>query len=193
MVTERDTFHHRNLEAEVLRVARERIETDGVESISLRGLAVNLGVNHRALYRHFSDKEHIIMRIADAGFAELTLECRRAANARNSPAAFADVMDAYARYALTHAKLYALMFSLPLSQEFAMNSALGARLREMMQVAESISTVNGERATARRDRVIRTWAVVHGLLVLYRSGALLIKDDDDALSYIRRTVLSLSK
>ncbi len=193
MATERETFHHRNLEAEVLRLARERIETDGIESISLRGLAVELGVNHRALYRHFSDKEHIIMRIADVGFTELMAVCRGAANARNSPAAFADVMDAYAGYALTHAKLYALMLRLPLSQEFAMNSALGARLREMMQIAEATSTASGEPAKARRDRVIRTWAAVHGLLVLYKSGALIIKDDDDARNYIQRTVRSLLK
>jgi AcrR family transcriptional regulator len=193
MAIERQTFHHHNLEAEVLRVARERIETDGVESISLRGLAVELGVNHRALYRHFADKENIIRRVADVGFTELMSACGSAANARNSPLAFADVMAAYAHYALTHTKLYTLMFSLPLSEEFGINSALGARLREMMQVAESTSTVSGEPATDRRTRVIRTWAVVHGLLVLYKSGALIIKDDDDAQNYIRRTVLSLSK
>jgi AcrR family transcriptional regulator len=191
MALQRLTFHHLNLEAEVLRVARERIEAGGAESISLRGIASELGVNHRALYRHFPDRENIIMRVADVGFTELTRECRNAANSGNSRAAFTDMMDAYAHFALKHPRLYALMFDMPLSREFQVNSELGKKLREMVQIAESTSTVAGETATEQRNRVIRIWAVVHGLLVLYKSGALIIKNDKDASDYIRGTVLSL--
>ena len=52
----RDTFRHGNLPEALVDAALLRLEAEGVESISLRDLARDAGVNHRAVYRHFPDK-----------------------------------------------------------------------------------------------------------------------------------------
>jgi AcrR family transcriptional regulator len=52
----RQTFRHGNLPEALVRAALARLEGGGVESISLRELAADVGVNHRAVYRHFPDK-----------------------------------------------------------------------------------------------------------------------------------------
>lgn len=56
----RETFRHGNLPEALVRAALARLEAGGVESISLRELAADVGVNHRAVYRHFPDKLSVL-------------------------------------------------------------------------------------------------------------------------------------
>ena len=65
----RDTFRHGNLPEALVDAALARLEADGIESISLRELAADAGVNHRAVYRHFPDKLSLLARIAEHGLA----------------------------------------------------------------------------------------------------------------------------
>ena len=52
----RETFRHGNLPEALIDAALVRLEAEGIEAISLRDLAGDAGVNHRAVYRHFPDK-----------------------------------------------------------------------------------------------------------------------------------------
>jgi AcrR family transcriptional regulator len=67
----RDTFRHGNLPQALLDAALARLEADGVESISLRELARDAGVNHRAVYRHFPDKRSLLAKVAETGWQRL--------------------------------------------------------------------------------------------------------------------------
>ena len=48
-----------------------RLEADGVEALSLRELARDTGVNHRAVYRYFPDKLSLLARVAEEGWQHL--------------------------------------------------------------------------------------------------------------------------
>jgi AcrR family transcriptional regulator len=61
----RSTFRHGNLPDALLNAALQRIETHGADSITLRDLARDTGVNHRAIYRHFPDKESLLADVAE--------------------------------------------------------------------------------------------------------------------------------
>jgi AcrR family transcriptional regulator len=67
----RDTFRHGNLPEALVDAALERLEADGVEAISLRDLARDTGVTHRAVYRHFPDKLSLLARVAERGWQQL--------------------------------------------------------------------------------------------------------------------------
>ena len=67
----RDTFRHGNLPEALVNAALERLEAEGVESISLRELARDAGVNHRAVYRHFPDKLSLLALVAETGWKRL--------------------------------------------------------------------------------------------------------------------------
>jgi AcrR family transcriptional regulator len=67
----RDTFRHGNLPEALVNAALERLEANGVESISLRDLARDAGVNHRAVYRHFPDKLSLLAAVAETGWTRL--------------------------------------------------------------------------------------------------------------------------
>jgi AcrR family transcriptional regulator len=57
----------------VLRVAFERTDTDGIESLSMRKLAQELGVEAMSLYRHVRNKGEIIDGMIDLLFGEIGL------------------------------------------------------------------------------------------------------------------------
>jgi AcrR family transcriptional regulator len=67
----RKTFRHGRLADALVEAALARLETDGVEALSLRELARDAGVNHRAVYRHFPDKLSLLARVAEEGWQSL--------------------------------------------------------------------------------------------------------------------------
>ena len=74
----RDTFRHGNLPEALIDAALARIEADGIEAMSLRDLARDVGVNHRAVYRHFPDKLSLLARVAEHGWQQLALRLKKA-------------------------------------------------------------------------------------------------------------------
>lgn len=87
----RDTFRHGNLPEALVDAALERLEADGEEAISLRELAGDAGVNHRAVYRHFPDKRSLLARVAERGWQQLALRLKKstAGKAPGEPALIA--------------------------------------------------------------------------------------------------------
>jgi AcrR family transcriptional regulator len=67
----RTTFRHGNLPEALVEAAMVRLETGGAESLSLREIARDVGVNHRAVYRHFPDKLSLLARVAEEGWRRL--------------------------------------------------------------------------------------------------------------------------
>ncbi len=77
----RVAYHHGNLRAALLERAIAVIETDGVEALSLRSLARELGVSHAAPARHFATKADLLSAIALDGGQRLVASTREAVEA----------------------------------------------------------------------------------------------------------------
>jgi AcrR family transcriptional regulator len=65
-------YHHGNLRRELLDRAAVVITEQGVEALSLRALAQQLGVSHAAPARHFRDKADLLRALAKEGFQKIT-------------------------------------------------------------------------------------------------------------------------
>jgi AcrR family transcriptional regulator len=74
----RETFRHGNLPEALIDAALVRLEADGIEAISLRDLAGDAGVNHRAVYRHFPDKLALLAQVAERGWQRLAQRLKKA-------------------------------------------------------------------------------------------------------------------
>jgi len=100
-------YHHGDLREELLRVCRNQLRTGGLDAISLRKAAQEIGVSHAAPSRHFTSKHALLTAIAAQGFAEaadeLASACRKDA----------DDLDAmcrrYIAFGQQEPELYALM------------------------------------------------------------------------------------
>jgi AcrR family transcriptional regulator len=106
----RDTFRHGNLPDALVDAALDRLEAEGAESISLRELASAVGVNHRAVYRHFPDKLSLLARVAERGWQQLghRLKKSTAGKPPGEPALMAASIDFFL-FARDHANLFHLM------------------------------------------------------------------------------------
>jgi AcrR family transcriptional regulator len=67
----RETFRHGNLPEAILQAALERLKTEDAASLNVRQLARDVGVDHRALYRHFPDKLSLLAAVAEHGWRQL--------------------------------------------------------------------------------------------------------------------------
>lgn len=65
------TYHHGNLRAVLLKNAVKTLGTAGIEKLSLRALARDLGVSHAAPLRHFKTKTDLLSAIAIEGAQSL--------------------------------------------------------------------------------------------------------------------------
>ena len=107
------TYHHGNLRVALLECAENTVRERGVQALSLRELARDVGVSHGAPRRHFSDRQALLDALAENGFNRLEqalLEAVDAAGAGLRPQLLS-IAQAYVDFATRHAALLELMFA----------------------------------------------------------------------------------
>src|SRR3984885_3127878 len=67
-------YHHGNLRSALLARAEANVRDGGVEQLSLRELARQVGVSHAAPRRHFPDRQALLDAVAESGFERLGSE-----------------------------------------------------------------------------------------------------------------------
>jgi AcrR family transcriptional regulator len=106
----RKTFRHGHLAQALVDAVVARLKTEGVETLSLRELARDAGVNHRAVYRHFPDKLSLLARVAEEGWRRLgrRVERRTAGKTSGEPRLVAAGVGFFL-FARDYPNLFALM------------------------------------------------------------------------------------
>jgi AcrR family transcriptional regulator len=114
-------YHHGALRQALMAEAISSLEKDGLEGLSLRALAQAVGVSKTAPYRHFEDKQALLVALAAEGFRmfadALEAGFPGATSADASPEAaepsrpVSFLLHAYLDFAHAHPALYGLMFS----------------------------------------------------------------------------------
>jgi AcrR family transcriptional regulator len=106
-------YHHGNLRTALLAEAERTVRERGVQELSLRELARQVGVSHGAPRRHFPDRQALLDAVAEAGFGRLGAELRRAVDdaGEEFPARLRATAAAYVRFATRDAALLELMFA----------------------------------------------------------------------------------
>jgi AcrR family transcriptional regulator len=106
-------YHHGDLRRALLEQAERTLRERGVQELSLRELAREVGVSHAAPRRHFPDRQALLDALAQAGFARLGSELRDAVDGAGDD--FQDRLRAtaaaYVRFATHDAALLELMFA----------------------------------------------------------------------------------
>jgi AcrR family transcriptional regulator len=95
------TYHHGDLRAVVLRTAAKMLDEEGLGSLSFREIARRAGVSHNAPYRHFPDRDSLLVALACEGFDLLCGRLEGIAPSR--------VAGVFTNFALDHPALFRLM------------------------------------------------------------------------------------
>ncbi len=105
-------YHHGDLHSTLIEAASSRLEKYGIEGLSLRKLAEDVGVSRTAPYHHFKDKNALLSAIAARGFEQWHQIAVNIFENENLPAEqrFKDFIHAYIGFATSHPQIYELMF-----------------------------------------------------------------------------------
>ncbi len=106
----KDHYHHGDLRAAVLKRAAEVIEAEGIEAMSLRRIARDLGVSHGAPNRHFKTKADLLAALATDAWLKMQAATIEAAETCGSPDPRIQLHAmgcAYMRWALNNRSLFA--------------------------------------------------------------------------------------
>jgi AcrR family transcriptional regulator len=106
-------YHHGNLRRALLEAAEHTVRERGVQELSLRELARDVGVSHGAPRRHFPDRQALLDALAETGFERLGNELRTATDAAGDDfeARLRATAVAYIRFATADPALLELMFA----------------------------------------------------------------------------------
>lgn len=163
------SYHHGNLRAALLERAEAVLVDSGAEGLSLRALARDLGVSHAAPARHFRDRQALLAALAVNGFARLNERLRAAAEAPGPvPNRLSALGRAYVDFAVTHAPLLELMFTVKHSSDPS------AEVRELghrsLEIAAELLAEGQRQGVVRADDPARlaevAFATLHGLATL---------------------------
>ncbi|HEY1590592.1 MAG TPA: TetR/AcrR family transcriptional regulator [Solirubrobacteraceae bacterium] len=132
-------YHHGNLRAALLEQAEQSVRMQGVDRLSLRELARQVGVSHAAPRRHFPDRQALLNALAEVGFTRLGAELRQAMDQAGEQfeARLLATANAYVRFATRDAALLELMFAGKYNEPSAavQEAALGA-LSVLLELVE---------------------------------------------------------
>ena len=166
---------------EILNAACELLVTRGLDGLSMRKLATQLGVTAPALYRHYESKEAVLVDVVGEAFKVFAQYLYRALDGRTPVERFRLTGRSYMAFALEHPRYYSLLHA---SHEFMGHEALPHeatdhacavgqfmvdRVREAMEC--------GMLKPGPPETVARTmWAHAHGLVSIYHRGLFRIEE-----------------
>ncbi len=158
--------------------AAERLFAErGIEAVTIRQLAAELGVSPMTPYRYFKDKDAILAAARARAYDRFAESLETAYAAGGDPVR--TIGSAYIRFALEHREAYKLMFdvSQPSAGDYPELVRAGARAHATMTAylrdATGKSLVDGDPELMGRVY----WSALHGPIMLELSGGLLAPFD----------------
>jgi AcrR family transcriptional regulator len=160
----RSTYRHGNLQEAALEAAYLLIAEVGTAGFTLRKIADQLGVSHRALYRYFADSDALFASVAVLGFERL-------AQALENAASRMSYVESYCRFALSYSGVYHLMMSRP-RRTIRETSSLAHAVNHVIVQAVLIFSIPEQDAALAKRSVMKIWMALHGAITLYEAGIL---------------------
>jgi AcrR family transcriptional regulator len=186
MQATKNNYHHGDLRSALLDAALAVINESGSSQLTIREVARRAGVSHTAPYRHFADKDELIVAVVEQGFELLQqpmqTEKHAAAKAPNSQ--FAASGTAYIDFALQHPAYYRVMYSGDLLTSSGQESLQHTSSNTFAQMVDDIKTCQQLNIVKPGDAALQALAIlstVHGFVTMVndnRVNALLGQNPD---------------
>ncbi len=166
----KDAYHHRDLRTALIKTAKKAVDVEGPEKLSLRCLAQQLNVSHAAVYRHFENKDALLVQVAIAGFEQLVRALKRAGRRHDDPeSALVRVSMAYVRFGMRNPGLYDLLFSPAVQHNEESKAHADGALAVVVEIIARAEPIGRARDDFDLTNLARSaWALVHGLVDLNR-------------------------
>lgn len=182
------SYHHGNLREAALEAAAVLLEAQGEAKVTLRTLAEQVGVTHRALYRHFPDRAALMAEVAcgalEALLARMQTVLEEAASDPQSR--LLAVVEGYLDFALERPATYRHAFTAGFAKRTAhpgLSKVARALGKSFGALVAALPPAEG-RDPQPKDDAIALWALLHGMVDLYWGGSLRARSPTVARRYI---------
>ena len=170
------SYHHGALRDALIRSAREILELEGYEALTLRAAARRAGVSQAAPYNHFADKAALLAAIAALGFKEFAAAMREEMDAAMEPQARLNAAGvAYVAFATSNPGLFKLMFGSSTHEESGdldLDAARNSAYEVLRGAVHSLKVSDPRHAALEELESLRSWAIVHGLATMINEGTI---------------------
>ena len=158
----------------ILHAARSIFEREGPDAVSMRRVAIAVGLTPMAIYRHFENRDALLKRISDDSFNEIARDFDVHRAGSDPIARLLSALRIYLDFALTHPHLFDHAFSVRRDDARRYPEDFHARLSPTVNVVHDVVVDAQQRDLLRAgdawDISMTLWAHVHGLIALYRAG-----------------------
>ena len=90
--------------------ARRLLDREGPDAVTMRRVAQTIGLTPMALYRHVTNRDHLLNALAEAGFEDLTVRLAHASLPADPERQLIQVLDVFLDFALDKPRMFELMF-----------------------------------------------------------------------------------
>ncbi|WP_348761585.1 TetR/AcrR family transcriptional regulator [uncultured Salinisphaera sp.] len=163
-------YHHGDLANACVEAALGLICDEGIDAVTLRAVARQIGASRSAPYRHFADKRALLAACAERGFRDLVTAAESVLcgyTVVDLPALIA-VMRRYGEIGQANPALYRLMFAhgFTPAEWPALTAAADAAFATLYGAIQAGQASGHLAAGATYSRVLLVWSSVHGLVSL---------------------------
>ena len=185
----RPNYHHGDLESALLITARKFVKKNGVESLSLRQIAHEIGVSPSAAYHYYPDRNSLLAALGFSLFEELA-DYQERELAKISGSGSKSVRDRYRTLGRTYFE-WAIrephFFNLMFSDICLLDKTYGKKLEDsrayvnLNRCLDELVSVGLLDKKFRVNTELLSWAIVHGATSLIVSGHLQPEDYEKIL------------
>jgi AcrR family transcriptional regulator len=162
----------------IVEEARDLYLRGGLSAVSMRKVAERVGVSATALYRHFDDKESLLLAVVQTGFERFTSYLLSGQAGKTPLDRLTLTGEGYLRFALDHPSYYRIMF-MTSREDFgfdqlpaATRSSLGRSFQLLVDRVRECQGARRLRVGEPEELAVLIWSFVHGLVSLYLAGHL---------------------
>ncbi len=169
-----DRYHHGDLRAALIAEALDAVERLGPDRLSLRQLALAVGVSPAAAYHHFKDKRMLLAAVVAEGYCDFTALMRQLSRGADEPKErLARLGLAYLRFALARPQLFRLMQGPAFLGTDLPADLLTARGESGALLSDCVrDCLPGAGDAQIKTAVAAAWSLVHGMATLCNDGRL---------------------
>ena len=162
----------------IVRCARDLYLEGGLPGVSMRRVAACAGLSATAIYRHFRNKEELLIAVLEEGFRTFEQYMWNALAGEDPEERFRSTGRAYLDFAIEQPQFYKVIFMAPTDQlgftllPEAARQQFGGTFQLLVDRIRECIDAGIFRSADPHMLATTTWAHAHGLASLYVSGQL---------------------
>ena len=177
-----NSYHHGDLKNELIQTGVHLLAQEGYEGFSLRKLARLCDVSHAAPYKHFKNKEEIIIAISSHISAEFAGSLQNAIEQHpdNKKVQMIEMGKQYVRFMSENPDYFRFVFMVDHGRPIELNSATLDKNRPLSIAYTAIQNYfdpGHEQGALFMQKFIAFWSLLHGYTLLLVNHTVLIEGD----------------